>query len=65
MSLGYAVYPDGSRREIIDQNPKLRGFKLNGARPVEYVLFTDDHLLRVSAMFSVKPGGKVRVEVPR
>lgn len=65
MSLGYAIYPDGSRREIIDQNPKLRGFKLNGVRPVEYVLFADDHQLKLAAISSVKPGGKVRVEVPQ
>lgn len=65
MSLGYAIYPDKSTREIIDQNPKLRGFKLNGVRPAEYVLYVDDPLLKLSAMSSVKPGGKVRIEVPQ
>ena len=64
MSLGYAIYPDKSTREIIDQNPKLRGFKIRGVRPVEDVLFVDDPQLKLAAFSSVKPGGKIRLELP-
>lgn len=40
--VGYAYYPDKSRRDIVHPNHKLRGFKVNGVRPVAVVLSIDD-----------------------
>lgn len=60
MNLGYAIYDDETCKVITDDNPKMRGFKLNGRRPHTIFLFGDDPVLWNDARMKVQvPGGMV------
>lgn len=53
--VGYAHYPSGLCKPIIQANPKLRGFKIMGERPHKIVLFTDEIEYFEGARTTVNP----------
>ena len=57
-----ALYPNGTYRELDgSQNEKLRGMKIMGVRPSQYLLWNPSDTLIESARISVKPGGAVEI----